>query len=58
MKVQYNFATLLFATIFWVVWVAGVVIAKGFWSTFIGMFFFPWDWYLVIEKIMKAMGWL
>lgn len=58
MKFQYNFATLFFVTLFWVVWVAGVVIAKGFCSTLVGMFFFPWSWYLVIEKIMIAMHWL
>jgi hypothetical protein len=58
MKSQFSFSVLLFATMFWVIWVAGVVIAKGFCSTVVGMFFFPWSWYLVIEKIMKGMGWL
>jgi hypothetical protein len=58
MKVPYTFSVLLFATFFWVVWVGGAVIAKGFWSTFACIFFFPWSWYLVIEKAMASMGWL
>lgn len=58
MKYPFTFSAFLFATLFWVVWVAGAVIAKGFWSTFCAMFLFPWSWYLVIEKIMLAQGWL
>lgn len=33
-------------------WIAGIVIAKGFWSTFFAIVFMPWGWYLVIEKII------
>lgn len=33
-------------------WVAGFIIAKGFWSTL--FCFFPlWSYYLVVEKIMQ-----
>lgn len=34
-----------------VMWIAGFVIAKGFWSTFFCIFA-PYSFYLVIEKIM------
>lgn len=37
-------------------WVFGAVLAKGFWSTFFAIFFFPWSWYLVIEKIALHFG--
>ena len=39
-------------------WVAGVVIAKGFWSTLIAVLVFPYAWYLVIEKFLIIQGWL
>jgi hypothetical protein len=42
--------------LFLVMWVAGWVLAKGFWSTFISVFFFPYSWYLVVEKVMIAYG--
>lgn len=58
MKFSCSFSVLLFATLFWVIWVGGAVLAKGFLSTLACIFFFPWSWYLVIEKIMVAMGWL
>ena len=32
-----------------VVWVFGIVLAKGFWSTFFAVIFPLWAWYLVIE---------
>lgn len=45
---------ILLLTIFvLIMWVAGIAIAKGFWSTFFAIFFFPYSWYLVIEKILK-----
>lgn len=33
-------------------WIAGVVIAKGFWSTTFTIFVFPYAWYLVVEKYL------
>jgi len=37
-------------------WIAGMVIAKGFWSTFFAVI--PlYAWYLVVEKVMIAQGW-
>jgi hypothetical protein len=38
--------------IFFGVWVAGVVISKGFWSCFFAIFMPFWAWYLVIEMAM------
>lgn len=35
-----------------VAWIAGFVIAKGFWSTFFCWFPF-WSYYLVIELLLK-----
>jgi hypothetical protein len=35
-----------------VIWIAGIVIAKGFWSTFIAFCIPFWAWYLVIELVV------
>lgn len=44
--------------IFLIVWVAGVVIAKGFWWT-VGAIFIPFlSWYLVIERGLQMLGWV
>jgi hypothetical protein len=40
------------------IWVAGWILAQGFWSTFFAVIFPPWGWFLVVEKIMRAQGWL
>jgi hypothetical protein len=39
-----------------VAWIAGIVIAKGFWSTLIAITFPLWSWYLVLERLMYAYG--
>jgi hypothetical protein len=39
-----------------IVWIAGIVIAKGFWSTFFAIFVPFWAWYLVIEKVIVTYG--
>jgi hypothetical protein len=36
-------------------WVAGVVLAIGFWSTLIAVIFPPWAWYLFIEKLLSGL---
>lgn len=38
--------------ILFITWVAGVIIAKGFWSTLIALVFPFWAWYLCIEQIL------
>lgn len=42
--------------LFLFMWVFGAVLAKGFWSTFFSIFFFPWGWYLVVEKVALHFG--
>lgn len=39
------------------VWLAGAVLASGFWSTLFAAFFPPWGWYLVAERLMVHWGW-
>jgi len=46
----------LFMLVFIISWVMGVVIAKGFWSTFFTVVFFPYSFYLVVERIMEMYG--
>lgn len=38
------------------IWITGIVIAKGFWSTFFSIIFCPYSWYLVIEKFLIIQG--
>jgi hypothetical protein len=37
-------------------WVAGIVIAKGFWSTVFAIFIPLWGYYLVIERLLISNG--
>ncbi len=37
-------------------WVVGVVLAKGFWSTFFAVLIFPWAWYLTAEALLRHFG--
>lgn len=41
---------------FFVPWVIGVVLAKGFWSTLVAIFIFPWAWYLTAEMLLIRFG--
>lgn len=36
-----------------IAWIGGLVIAKGFWSTFFAFIFPLYSWYLVIERFIK-----
>lgn len=38
--------------IFSLMWIAGIVIAKGFWSTFFAIFVPFWAYYLVVEQVV------
>lgn len=40
-------------TIAVVVWLIGIILAKGFWSTFFAVIFPLWSWYLVAERIVE-----
>lgn len=39
-------------------WIVGLVLAHGFWSTVIAIFIPPWAFYLVVERAMLALGWV
>lgn len=39
-------------------WLAGIAIAKGFWTTFFALFVAPYSWYLFIERALLNFGWL
>ena len=41
-----------------VAWIAGIILAKGFWSTLAAVIILPYSWYLVIEKVMILAGWI
>lgn len=40
-----------------VFWLAGLVVAKGFWTTAF-CYFPPFAWYLVVEKAIQNLEWL
>ena len=46
----------LTALIIAIVYISGIVIAKGFWSTFFAVVFAPYSLYLTIERILQASG--
>lgn len=49
--------TNLFKFLSFCMWVFGIVLAKGFWSTFFAVIFPLWAWYLAIEFLAhKYMG--
>jgi len=35
-----------------IAWLAGIVIAKGFWITTASVLFPPFAWYLLVERLM------
>ncbi|WP_198655760.1 hypothetical protein [Salinicola sp. CR57] len=39
-----------------ILWIAGVVIAKGFWSTFFAVVIPPYAWYLAVESLLQVWG--
>ncbi len=54
MKTPDDALTLLFIVL---PWLAGTVLAKGFWLTTAAVFFPPYAWYLVVELALVAIGW-
>jgi hypothetical protein len=42
----------LFELIMAIIWIVGIVIAKGFWSTFFAVIFPLYSWYLVAEHFL------
>lgn len=52
-----NFINKLFRVAWVVMWVAGVVLAKGFWSTLFAVFTWGlWSLYLVVEMGLRVLG--
>lgn len=43
--------------LFGVSWVAGMVLAEGFWLTILAIILPPYAWYLVVERALEAIGW-
>lgn len=39
-----------------IAWIAGIVIAQGFVSTFFSVVFLPYAWYLVAERLLQMYG--
>lgn len=39
-----------------IIWIAGIVIANGFWSTLLAFLIPFWGWYLVIERLLITSG--
>lgn len=46
----------LFAFIYLATWIGGIVVAKGFWSTFFAVLIPFWSWYLLIEAVLARLG--
>lgn len=44
-----------FALLLW--WLAGIVLASGFWSTVFAIWIPPWALYLVVERVIRSLGW-
>lgn len=40
------------------IWVAGVVLAKGFWLTLLAVVFPLYGAFLVVMKLLAALGWV
>lgn len=53
-----NVCHFLCILLFFVTYIAGIVLAKGFLSTAAAIVFAPWGWYLVVERAMAVLGWL
>lgn len=43
----------LVGLIFFIAWMSGIVIAKGFWSTLFAIFIPLWSYYLVVERLIE-----
>jgi hypothetical protein len=39
-----------------ILWVTGIVLAKGFWSTLAAIILAPYSFYLVIERVISVYG--
>ena len=48
---------LICMVLFGVLWLAGIVLAKGVLSTAVAICMPPYAWYLVVERGMMMIGW-
>jgi len=48
----------IFIVIISITWIAGIVLAKGFWLTLLSICMPFYAWYLIIEKIMVDTGFI
>ncbi len=53
-----NIINSLLGFIFVIVWLMGIILAKGFWLTSLAIFCPCYGWYLVIEKAMIMSGFI
>jgi hypothetical protein len=51
-KVPNTFSGSIMASVFTVAWLAGIFIAKGFWSVSFAIFIPPYAWYLFVAEII------
>lgn len=59
MKTGYILVRATFGTFWLIVWVCGMVLAKGFFSTLFAIFTGGlWSAYLVAEKVLQLAGWV
>lgn len=49
---------LVTAVVMGIPWLAGIVLAHGFWSTAAAVCVPPYAWYLVVERGMLMAGWI
>lgn len=53
-----TFAELTAALLMLILWLAGIVLANGFWSTLSAVCFPLWALYLVMERALSVVGWI
>lgn len=57
-KISNDWAALITLVVVVVPWLMGIVLAKGFISVLFSIVFAPYAWYLVVERLMQALGWV
>jgi hypothetical protein len=43
---------------FYAAWVAGIILAKGFWWTALAVVLPFYGWYLIVTKVLQIVGWV
>ncbi|HMX99906.1 MAG TPA: hypothetical protein PKC44_09055 [Agitococcus sp.] len=51
-----NFIDTMACALFLFSWIAGVVLAKGFWWTLLAVFCPFYAWYLIVERVLVMTG--